>query len=79
MRELRIHREFQRQQARRALGIAPFGGRLLVPQARGAGLDAEILALPQNTDNLEPMNDLTTGGFTALVGISRVGGPDTVG
>jgi len=79
MRSLRVDREFQRRQARRAMGLPPFGGRLIVPQARGAALGPELLALPQTVDELDPIQDVATGTLTFVHGFSAWGGDDPHG
>lgn len=77
MRSLRIHHELERRQTRRAMGVSPFGGRLIVPQQRSAGLDPEILALPQNVENLQPIQT-AGGGWTFMLDFSSLGSTDTL-
>ncbi len=78
MRALKVLREVERRQSRRALGVPPFGGRLVLPRARSTDLAPDILALPEKVDDLAAMQT-ANGGFIAMIGFSGVGGPDTVG
>lgn len=76
MRELEIHREVQRREARRAVGYNPLGPRLTVGQVATAPLDASILALPINVDDRNPMQN-AAGDFFFMFDFSAFDGPDT--
>lgn len=75
MRELAVFRKISQREGRQALGLAPQRGQFLPVAAMRAPLDAEHLALPQHTENLNPIQD-TDGSFFYMMGYSALDGPD---
>lgn len=78
MRELDVHHEIQRRQARRALGLNPRGFSLYPIQTTSAAYESDLLALPEAVDDADPIMDPVTGTFIFLLGFSALGGPDTL-
>jgi len=79
MRELDVHLEVQRRQARRAAGLNPRGFSIYPVQTATAAYEADLLALPEAVDEAGAIMDPATGAFTFMLGFSVLGGPDTLG
>jgi hypothetical protein len=78
MRELDTLRRTVGRVARGALGANPLIERQTMVQARTATLEGLIAPLPINTDDLEPIQDYTTGAYFFMVSYSAVGGSDPI-
>lgn len=67
-------RETFRREMRRAMGTDPRMPRLHSAQVTGALTEAELLALPVETEGAEAVWEV--GAFPFMVGYSALGGPD---
>ncbi len=72
MHDRQVYQEVMRREARRALGLSPFGGKFRAGAVVRAGWDAEHMTLPLSTEYLNPIQDPTTGELVFMVGFSAV-------
>jgi hypothetical protein len=75
MRELRVLREVEERLARRAAGLNPIGPRLYPIQIQTAGIEHDILALPENVDDLTAIQN-SDSSFVFMLDYSALDGPD---
>ncbi len=77
MRAHRVDRDVRRREARTAHGLHPHGARFHPAQVQGAAHLAELLKLPENTEDLAEIQK-ADGTFYFSPGFSRVGGTDPI-
>lgn len=71
MQGISAERRAHRDAAAGALGESASHPRVLVAQKRAQGLEADIMALPVVPST--PIQDLATGGFYFMIGVSALG------
>ncbi len=76
MRELDTYRRTLREHAQRSAGRYPGEVPVRLAEIADAGAEAAILKLPQDIDNLGPIQDATTGAFFFMLDWSALDGPD---
>ena len=76
MREIDVYRRTLREAAQSAAGRYPGEAPVRVAEVADLGAEAEILKLPENIDQLEPIQNLTTGAWLFMLGASALGGAD---
>lgn len=72
MHDRQVYQDVLRREARRAVGLSPFGGKLRPGAVVRAGWDAEHMTLPLSTTYLNQIQDPTTGALSFMVGFSAV-------
>jgi hypothetical protein len=75
MRALRVLRDVERRERRRALGVNPYCERMSGAAARATAMDAEILAMPEDTSDYQAVQ-AADGTLYFALGISALGGSD---
>lgn len=76
---LRIEREHLRRVVREAMGIPHSAQPLSVWNLQAIDTSDEILAMPEDVDEMDELQNVTTGALFFMVGISAIDGPDALG
>lgn len=75
MRELSLLRDIAAREARRAMGRPGYGSRHYPIQSALDHRHGEVLMIPEDVENLEPIQN-TDGSFVFMLSYSALGGPD---
>ena len=78
MRELDVFRKVMTREARRAAGRHPLFPTVSQAQTSLGGLEDSFLALPEDIEGLQEVQDPVTGAFWFMVDFSPVDGADPV-